>query len=142
MDDTELNKSILSLDVGTVRIGLSIASRLNYLTRILPAILNDDNFASNLKSIIIQENIDSLVVGLPRNLSGEKTKQTNYVEEFVDQKLKIFNLPVIFQDESLTSVKVEEILSNYKKQYTKADIDSMSALLILEDYLKSLDDKK
>ena len=142
MNYTELNKSILSLDIGTVRIGLSIASRLNYLARTLPAILNDDNFASQLESIITKENINCLVVGLPRNLSGEKTKQTIYVEEFVEQKLRIFNLPIIFQDESLTSVKAEEILSNYKKQYTKADIDSMSALLILEDYLKSLDDKK
>lgn len=129
--------SILALDVGSVRIGLSIASSPSFLISLLPAIYNDSDFLNNLNKVIEDYSINTLVVGLPRNMSGEKTKQSEFVEKFVDNKLSDLGLKIIFQDESLTSVKAEDLLKTNKKSYTKSDIDSVSASFILEDYLSN-----
>ena len=129
--------SILALDVGSVRIGLSIASSPSFLISLLPATYNDSDFLNNLNKVIEDYSINTLVVGLPRNMSGEKTKQSEFVEKFVDNKLSDLGLKIIFQDESLTSVKAEDLLKTNKKSYTKSDIDSVSASFILEDYLSN-----
>ena len=76
-----------------------------------------------------------LVVGYPRNQQGEPTAQTQYVENFVSKLGKVES-KIVFQDESLTSVKAESILAAQKRPYAKGDIDSMAASVILQDYLE------
>jgi putative Holliday junction resolvase len=77
-----------------------------------------------------------LVVGLPRNMSGEPTKQTELVRQFVVRRLAGFELPMHFQDESLTSVKAEQELQQRKKPYVKGDVDALAATYILDDYME------
>ncbi|HET7630493.1 MAG TPA: Holliday junction resolvase RuvX, partial [Candidatus Saccharimonadales bacterium] len=67
---------------------------------------------------------------------GQPTQQTASVEAFAD-KLKVFQLPIVWQDESLTSVLAEEYLKSHKKTYSKADIDAHAAAIILGDYLEA-----
>ena len=126
---------ILALDIGSARIGLALANSLNYLAKPLTTILNDDNFESQLNQIILDNEVNILVVGWPRNLAGEKTKQSDYVQNFVQNKLEKFNLPIFYQDETLTTVKSQELLDSSNKNYQKLDIDAYAAAMILEDYL-------
>ncbi len=141
MERDKNNSAVLALDVGTVRIGLAISQRSTFLINLLPTLNNDFDFVANLKKIIANNNIDTLVVGMPRNMNGEKTKQSAIVEDFVNTNLVNLGLKIIYQDESLTSVKAEEILNLRGKNYSKAEIDSVSASLILEDYINSLGKK-
>jgi len=85
--------------------------------------------------VVIKEGADAIVVGYPRNQQGEATAQTKYVENFVE-RLKDFDKEIIFQDESLTSVLAEQQLISHKRPYTKGDIDSQAAAIILQDYLE------
>lgn len=126
--------SILALDVGEVRIGVAIASLVARLPRPLVTLDAKDNVGEHLKSIISQEAVGALVVGLPRNLQGEDTPQTEFVRKFVEQ-LGGFGLPIHFQDEALTSQKAESELKARGKMYTRGDIDALAATLILEDFL-------
>ena len=142
MEQSKNYTAILALDVGTVRIGLAISQTSNYLINLLPTLSNDENFVDNLKRIILERNVSTLVIGMPRNMSGEKTKQSLFVENFVSSQLNKLGLKIIYQDESLTSVKAEEILNARGKNYSKAEIDSVSASLILEDYLAYLNPKR
>ena len=87
-----------------------------------------------ITEILKREGIDYLI-GYPRNQKGEPTKQTKSVEAFAES-LEYLRVPVTFQDESLTSVLAEEYLKRHKKNYTKADIDSHAATIILGDYLE------
>jgi putative Holliday junction resolvase len=124
--------SILSLDVGESRVGVAIANRIARLANPLTTLNNDDGFWAELDKIIQAESVDLIVVGLPRNLSGDETAQTTYVRKFAE------NLPkdmVVFQDEALTSIKAEAELNKRGKPYAKGDIDSLAATYILEDYL-------
>jgi putative Holliday junction resolvase len=85
----------------------------------------------------VSEDADTIVVGYPRNQSGEPTAQTAYVEEFAKQ-LHDMAPHLVFQDESLTSVLAEQRLRAQGKPYTKGDIDAQAAAIILQDYLERL----
>lgn len=124
--------NILSLDVGTSRVGVAIASQIARLPRALTTLHNDELFWQNLEQLLASEDIGLVVVGLPRNLSGDDTAQTTYVREFATH---ITTVPTVFQDEALTSVKAEAELKQRGKQYQKGDIDALAATYILEDYL-------
>ena len=129
---------LMALDVGTKRIGIALAD--SFIKIAIPfttvEVNNDVDFAiKQIIEIISKEEIDVLVVGLPRNQSGEEPSQTVYTKEFV----KNFEYSVDridFQDESLTSIQAENRLKSYGKPYSKGDIDMNAASIILQDYLE------
>jgi putative transcription antitermination factor YqgF len=71
-------------------------------------------------------------------MSGEETGQTELVKEFVTRRLDGFELPVRYQDESLTSVGAEQELQRRGKPYSKGDIDALAATTILQDYMETI----
>ena len=129
------SKQLLGLDVGTVRIGVAIAD-----TAVRIAVPHDyvevnGDEIETIAELVTRNEVDTIVVGYPRNQSGEPTNQTTFVEEFAD-KLVDFDATVVFQDESLTSVIAEQRLTSRRKPYTKGDIDSEAAAIILQDYME------
>jgi putative Holliday junction resolvase len=131
--------NILSLDVGTVRIGVAIARLDIKLAGPLTAITNSPEVITDITKLAAEHNANTLVVGLPRGLDGQSTSQTRYVHDFVD-KLKTTGLKIVFQDEALTSLKAEDELKSRdggRRRYNKGDIDALAATYILEDYLSS-----
>ncbi len=129
------SSNILALDVGDKRVGMAFVGDNLSIPRSLPTITNDENLFVEIKSIIVSHVIDRIVVGLPRNLSGDETPQTEKVRQFAASLQKKFNLPVDFQDEALTSVQAEITLNKSKKQFQKGDVDGLAARTILHDYL-------
>lgn len=132
---TELSGTILALDVGSKRIGLARASSIARLASPLKTIANDDQVVETLRTICAEESVSQLVVGLPRGLDGQSTAQTRYAEDFAHMLADNLKLPLKLQDEAVTSRKAEEELAARGKQFAKGDIDSLSAVYILEDYL-------
>lgn len=128
--------SILALDVGGARIGVAIASSVAKIARPLITLDNDETFTVRLSQIIADEGIGILVVGLPRNLSGEETPQTEVIKDFAT-KLEMIGVPIYFQDEAVTSAQAEAELENRGKPYSKGDIDALAATYILEDFLQT-----
>lgn len=131
-----IHSAIVSLDVGEARIGLAIARAETRLAVPLTTLANDAGFPSKLQEIIRQESVGRLVVGLPRGLDGQATRQTGYVRDFAATLGQTTKVPFVFQDEALTSKKAEAELRSRKKGYTKEDVDALSATYILEDYLQ------
>lgn len=128
-----MGATILALDIGGRKIGIARANNIAKVAEPLSTLINDETFPEKLHGIIIEENAGLVVVGLPRGLEGQETQQTRYVRSFME-KLDL-SVPFKFQDEALTSVKAEEKLTKTTKSYTKYDIDSNAASIILEDYL-------
>ena len=131
---SRVSKQLLSLDVGERRIGVAVADTAIRIPVALETIEVDGSELTAIAKIVTLDNIDTIVVGYPRNQSGEPTAQTTYVPQFA-QQLKDM-APVVFQDESLTSVIAEQQLKADKRPYTKGDIDARAAALILQDYLE------
>lgn len=125
--------SILALDVGESRIGVAIASSIARLPGPLTTLQNSSTVWEEIRAVAEQEDANIIVVGLPRNLSGQDTAQTTYVREFVKGAS---DLQIVFQDEALTSKKAEQELSSRGKPFSKGDIDALAATYILQDYLE------
>lgn len=126
-------EEILALDVGGKRIGVARANTIARIPEQLDTIIVDGTEVNQIIALAKGSDVRKLVVGLPRNQSGDETKQTQAVKEFVAQFDKEFE--VIWQDESLTSVAAEEQLMQSGKSFKKGDIDSLAAVQILKDYL-------
>ncbi len=128
-------KSFLALDVGEKRIGVAVGDSGVRIAIPFETIEVDGTEIERIVHLIITENTDTVIVGYPRNQSGETTAQTAYVEAFT-KKLADIAPPIVFQDESLTSVIAEQQLKSYDKPYTKGDIDAQAAAIILQDYME------
>ena len=129
-------KNLLGLDIGTRRIGVAVANSSIKIAIPLTTIeVNDGDEILQINKIIVNEKINTIVAGLPRNMSGEETAQSVYTKDFLEN-FKLSVNEIKFQDESLTSVQAENILKSYKKPYTKGDIDMQAAAIILQDYLE------
>lgn len=129
------NKTLLALDVGEKRIGVATGDTGVRIAVPIDTIEVDGKEIERIARIVIDENVDTIVVGYPRNQSGEPTAQTAFAEAFA-ARLTNLTPEVVFQDESLTSVLAEQRLKSYGKPYSKGDIDAQAAAMILQDYLE------
>jgi putative holliday junction resolvase len=129
-------ETLLALDVGEKRIGVAKADTAVRLAFPLTTLTADGNELQTLRELVQVHHPTALVVGYPRNQQGEATAQTRFVERFATT-IEPLGVPIIYQDESLTSVVAEERLQAQGKPYTKADIDSYAAVIILTDYLEA-----
>lgn len=129
------SKTFLALDVGEKRIGVAMGDTTVRIAVPLDTIEVDGMEVERIARIIVDENVDTIVVGYPRNQSGEPTAQTAFAEAFA-AKLTDIAPKLVYQDESLTSVLAEQRLKSYGKPYTKGDIDAQAAAIVLQDYLE------
>ncbi|MDB5169675.1 MAG: putative Holliday junction resolvase [Candidatus Saccharibacteria bacterium] len=127
--------SYIALDVGRVRIGVAVANDVARIAAALPFVSNDESFKDRLQQLITEHDAAAVIVGWPRGLNGQETEQTQYVNQFVDELETWVKVPVHLQDEAGTSLKAEEELKRRGVAYEKGDIDSLSAVYILEDFL-------
>lgn len=131
-------QSIIALDVGEKRIGVAWADLSIRIASPVETIeVDQGNEYTAIDIIAKRYGTNKVVIGYPRNQSGEPTRQTEYSILFGDE-LGCRGYDVVYQDESLTSVFAENMLKSTKKPYTKADIDKHAAALILQDYLEML----
>lgn len=128
--------TIVCLDVGEKRIGVAVADTGVKIAVPFETIEVDGNEVAAIAKIVLTENANLIVVGYPRNQSGEATAQTQYVKDFAN-KLEDLAPEIVFQDESLTSVIAEQQLSAHNRPFTKADVDAQAAAIILQDYLET-----
>lgn len=128
--------NVLGLDIGEKRVGVARVGMIARIPEPLGALINDATFSEALQRLITEYQPDILVVGLPRNLDGQETPQSHYAREFSQQNLVNYGLPIVFQDETLSSRVAEERLKG--KPYVKGDIDAQAAVVILEDYLQTV----
>lgn len=128
-------RRFLGLDVGEKRIGIAEADSSVRIAIALDTIVVDGSEVEKIIRLAAADGITDVIVGYPRNQSGEPTAQTKFVEAFV-AKLSDIDAQISYQDESLTSVLAEQRLKESGRPYEKGDIDAQAACIILEDYLE------
>lgn len=137
---------LIALDVGEKRIGVAKADTGVKIAVPVGMIPVDGRELSAITRLCTIQNIDHIIVGMPRNLQGRLTKQSEYVKDFVNS-LKIAlesarpngkDIKVFFQDESLTSVQAKQNLKLRNVSKQSGEIDAESAALILQDFLENL----
>ena len=128
-------RNILALDVGEKRIGMAMADTAVRIAVPFGWLENNETILIELAEVLLRHDIRVIVVGYPRNQSGEPTQQTEYVKNFVEKIADLdIDAEIVYQDESLTSVQAEERLGTRIKD--KGEIDAEAASIILQDYLE------
>jgi putative Holliday junction resolvase len=127
--------TIIGLDVGAVRVGVSVARLDVRIPQPLTTLENGVDIFDRIIDLAHRSEADEIIVGWPRGMDGQQTQQTRDTEQFADTLRQQSGLNVRLQDEALTSQKAEAELQSRRKPYTKADVDALAATYILEDYL-------
>ncbi len=131
----------IGLDLGTTTLGVSISDKTNTLVSPLTLIrFKKENYGYALKELlkILQEkNISEVVLGLPKNMDnslGFAAKRSLKFKKMLESKSIIVHL----EDERLTTVEALNIMKNngVKKINRKENVDILSAVIILESFLK------
>jgi putative holliday junction resolvase len=138
----------LGVDYGQRRIGLALSDASGLLARpwkTIPRVGNPSQVAQAIAGELSalerdDEAVGVIVVGHPRRLNGEPNDQTAGVEAVAGHLRRLVTIPLVLQDERLTSREAESLLARGEKDWRKrkAQLDAMSAAVILQDYLDSV----
>lgn len=132
---------ILALDLGTKRIGLALSDELGITAQGLKTMertgKRDD--IEVLRRLTVERGVKMILMGDPRHMSGEESRQSRYTQDFARELSYKTSLPVKFWDERWTSREAERALmgSGIAAVDRKPAIDRMSAVLLLQSYLDS-----
>lgn len=126
---------IIAIDYGERRVGIAAAHVVARMPHPLLVLPNDDNLLSAVADIVEQEHASAIVVGLPRNMDGSLGSQAKSSQAFGARLAAAVSVPVVYTDETLTSVEADQTISSAKKQRSPSANDAVAAAIILERYL-------
>jgi putative Holliday junction resolvase len=135
---------VLGVDVGGRRVGLAISDPTATLARPLTtlAVNGADDAVARVAQAIANasaedDGLAAVVVGMPAHLDGSPSPQSMRVKAFVDALRLRTAVPVVTEDERLTSHEAESRLAANERDWRrrKEKLDSAAAAIILQDYL-------
>jgi len=136
----------LGIDYGRRRIGLALSDATGLLARpwkTIPAAAGGPShvvatLAAEIAALQAEEDgLSAVALGYPRRLNGEPNEHTAAVEVFAALLRALVSVPVVLQDERLSSREAESLLARSEKDWRrrKPQLDAASAAIILQDYL-------
>ncbi len=132
---------ILGIDYGEARTGIAITDELKMTAQGLKTINhkgNDKVLLSELDQIMKEYEIETIVVGMPLHMNGNKSKRAEATEKFIHKlKCKYNKIKIISQDERLTTVEAHKTMNDLQvnKKKKKQLVDTIAAVYILETYI-------
>ncbi|MDQ2824216.1 MAG: Holliday junction resolvase RuvX [Verrucomicrobiota bacterium] len=130
-------KRILGVDFGRVRIGLAISDELRLLAHPLETIPAASKAIERVKTIVRDKNIECVVVGVPKLMSGAAGPAANEAFTFVEKLRAVLSCEVVTWDERLTTVAAHRALreAGKKTRATRTYVDQVAAQMILQGFL-------
>ena len=130
----------LGLDLGAKTLGVAVSDLTGTIATSLTILRHDENheyLIEELKKIIEEKSVETIVLGLPKNMNNTIGERGEMVLSFKEKLEKSTNLPVILEDERLTTRVAENILitADVSRKKRKKVIDKMAANIILQSYL-------
>ena len=130
----------LGLDLGTKTLGVAVSDKTGLIATSLTILRHDNDYdflIEELKNIIKEKEIETIVLGLPKNMNNTIGERGEMVLSFKEKLEESTNLPVILEDERLTTKVAENILisADVSRKKRKKVIDKMAANVILQSYL-------
>ena len=131
---------ILSVDYGRARTGIAICDKGEMLASPVTTITeyHQRSLAEKIAAIASERKAELIVLGLPRNMDGSEGESAQNVREFSRLLADATGLEVALQDERGTTLTAHAYLNNTdtRGKKRKAVVDSVAAVIILEDYLR------
>ncbi len=132
---------VLGLDYGERRIGLALSDSMSIIAQPLFTIVRRDeqDWWLQLEAVMAENEVETVVVGYPISMSGNKSQQTRVVDQFIDHFKDRFTIALEKYDERLSSQAAMQSmqLRGIKTGHNKITIDMTAAAIFLQDYLDS-----
>lgn len=130
---------LLGLDLGSKRIGVALSDELGLTAQPL-LVLERRSRAKDIQALgelIEAHQVEEVVLGLPRRMSGELGPEAEKVQVFGRLLAEATGRPVAYWDERLSTVSAERVLlqGDVSRAKRKRVIDKVAASLILQGYL-------
>lgn len=135
---------VMGLDVGSKTVGVAVSDPLGWTAQGIEIIRINENKEEfgfdRLKELVAEYEVSQFVIGLPKNMNNSIGPRAEASMAYGDKVKELFNLPVTYQDERLTTVQAERMLveeANTSRAKRKKVIDKLAAVMILQNYLDS-----
>lgn len=119
--------TILAIDYGDKRVGIAYGNSIARIANPSEVFENNDDIYLKLLNLAKELNVQRVVVGLPRNMDGSLGYQALATQEFAGQLGAKLDVPIILQEETLSSLEA-------KQAFPAAPIDAAAAAIILQRY--------
>lgn len=137
---------VLGIDYGTVRIGLALSDPTGLLAQGLSVLKrkSDVEAVADIADIVKANDVELIVVGLPRHMNGDKGDRALQCERFAESLHEKVGLPVEMYDERLTSVAAERMLvdADVNRKKRKQVVDAVAATILLQGFLDRAGNRK
>lgn len=131
-------RRILSLDIGEVRIGVAISDPLGLFAQGVTVLKTQEDWLGQLKKIIDEKNVDTLLIGLPIRTDGTEGPEALKMRDTADTiKQHIGTAEIVFWDERFTTAIAQQALleADVSRAGRKQSVDKIAATLLLQSYL-------
>lgn len=134
---------VMALDYGDKTVGVAVsdelmltAQPLETIKRARPTKLRQT--MARIETLMEEYDVSEIVIGLPKKMNNEEGDRCKQTREFGEMLARRCSLPVIYQDERLTTVEADAVLAEggVQKERRKQYIDKMAASIILQAYLE------
>jgi putative holliday junction resolvase len=128
---------IVALDYGSKRVGVAVSDPLGLIAQPVATLDHDQTIPQLTELLKRYDQVDEIVVGLPKKLSGELGQAAENVLAFVELLKRSFPIKISTYDERMTTAAAERTLieAGLSREKRKKVIDRSAAANILQDYL-------
>ena len=130
---------ILALDIGTVRIGIATSDIMEIIASAYEVYrrktLKED--VAHVVKLVQDLSVGEIVIGLPLKMDGTEGQSVEMARNFGEKLAELTNVPIVYQDERLSTVSAQRILieSGMRREKRKDKVDAIAATIILQTYL-------
>ena len=129
----------MGLDVGNKTIGVALSDPMFLLANVLETIKRKKASVDieRIKDLAEENDVNLIVVGLPKNMNNTIGPQAMRVISFVDLLKKQVDVEIVYEDERMTTIQSEAVLMDMevRRENRKKYIDKIAATFILQTYL-------
>lgn len=133
---------IVCIDYGGKRTGIAVTDPLQIIATGLTTV-DSKELIPFLKKYFLQEKVELIVIGEPKNLDDSDTHATPLVKEAIKKLQKEFpQIPVKTVDERFTSKRAKQAMIDMgmkkKDRQNKRTVDEIAATMMLQEYLETI----
>lgn len=136
---------ILGLDYGSKTVGVAVSDALGWTAQALETITRKEEnklrkTLARIEALVKEYDVEKIVLGYPKHMNNAEGERCAKTEEFKEMLERRTGLPVIFQDERMSTVSAERILmeGGVRREDRKNYVDKMAAAFILQTYLDQM----
>lgn len=130
----------MALDLGDRRVGIAMSDLMKMIANGYETYYRSGDESRDIeyiKRLVVDNNVDEVVIGLPINMDGTEGVRVEKSREFGQKLGEIIDAKIFFEDERLTTVSAERVLieGDVRRDKRKTVIDMVAATIILQAFL-------